>query len=159
MKKWYIMNQVNEIVNDIDSRIVSIEEKIKRYENRAVKSGSKYSDIRVYAPKRRVETLKIDILKMHADLLLLRKYIHDLNEKETEVGKERNTERSNETGTVDDIAIKINSADESILEISQKLEKAMRITNIMEIQEMVINYHSEDIRQLKERVTKLEKSA
>lgn len=156
MESSHIINQMFNVVNDIDSRIVGIEEKIERYVNRVYKSKSNYPQNEIYNLEKRIESLKIDILKIHTDMQMLSKDIHELNKKAATVDIKM---KNRENGREDEIASEISRADETILDISQKLEKVMRITNIMEIQEMVINYHSEDIRQLKERVTKLEKIA
>jgi len=142
-------------VNDINSRMVSIESKIERYVNRVYKSKFNYSKDEIYNPEKRMESLQTDILKIHADMQILRKDIHDLKMTAIVDIKVKNKESGKEGESESEIS----RADDTILDISKKLEKAMRIANIMEIQEMVINYHSEDIRQLKERMTKLEKIA
>lgn|GEM_PF-6886218 len=155
MKKSHIMNKMLDTVNDINSRMVSIESKIERYVNRVYKSKFNYSKDEIYNPEKRMESLQTDILKIHADMQILRKDIHDLKMTAIVDIKVKNKESGKEGESESEIS----RADDTILDISKKLEKAMRIANIMEIQEMVINYHSEDIRQLKERMTKLEKIA
>ena len=155
MKKSHIMNNMLDTVNDINSRMVSIESKIERYVNRVYKSKFNYSKDEIYNPEKRMESLQTDILKIHADMQILRKDIHDLKMTAIVDIKVKNKESGKEGESESEIS----RADDTILDISKKLEKAMRIANIMEIQEMVINYHSEDIRQLKERMTKLEKIA
>jgi len=149
------MNKMLDTVNDINSRMVSIESKIERYVNRVYKSKFNYSKDEIYNPEKRMESLQTDILKIHADMQILRKDIHDLKMTAIVDIKVKNKESGKEGESESEIS----RADDTILDISKKLEKAMRIANIMEIQEMVINYHSEDIRQLKERMTKLEKIA
>jgi len=158
MENSYIMNQILEVVKDIDSRMVSIEGKIERYANRVYKSKYIFNYPRsdIYNPEKRMESLQIDILKLHADMQKLRENIHEMNKKAATADTKVKNKKS---GIEEEAASEMDKANDIILDISKKLEKAMRITNIMEIQEMVINYHTEDIRQLKERVTKLEKIA